>query len=412
MLVEFRVANYKSFQEEQVFSLVANAEDELMSQNIFIVKALDNLKLLRSAAIYGPNASGKSNLIKAIKFMRDFIGNPDSCYTDDNKILVQPFLLGNESQQEPSKFEMTFICKKTRYQYYFSVDADYVHEERLLAYHGEESEVLFERVLNSNKRYEWNFSKKLKGARLTEGTKPNVLYLSRIADIPTDNKQLYEIYKWFTCYLHIIGTGKNGDSEVDDHLEQLPKKPSFDKFHSFIMSFLRDADTGIVDFTPDDVKFFLSKNGYMKHRSKNGAAIPFNNPQDESLGTWRLLFVGRAILGVLESGAVLLVDELDMSLHMMIVREFINLFHNSTRKTKNAQLIFNTHDVKLFKPFRCDQIWFIEKDNGGASDLYSMAEFEPLPNESLEFGYLQGRYGAIPFFGDYWEGEMSNGKQK
>ncbi len=415
MLIEFRVANYKSFLEEQIFSMVADErEGDAHLENTFTTKAISDIKLLKSVAIYGPNASGKTTFIKAIKFMRDFVSSPNSCYTQEGKIPTQPFLLDTESRQTPSEFEVTFVHKEKRYQYYFSVDADRVYEERLWVYRREEHEVLFDRKLNDNGTgYEWNFSPKLKGKKVkaSETTKSNLLYLSRIAESPDDNEQLYEVHEWFACYLHVIGTGKNGDNEVDDSLEQLPQKPTLDEFNEFIIPFLRDADTGIVNFMPENVNFFLSLNGRMSHGTRDGSPPVIFEETDESLGTWRLFYIGRAILGVLKSGAVLLVDELDMSLHIMIIKGLINLFHNPTLNPHNAQLIFSTHDVTLFKSFRRDQIWFIEKDNGGDSEIYSMSKFEPLLNKQEEFNYLQGRYGAIPLFGDYWE-EILNEQNK
>ncbi len=415
MLVEFRVKNYKSFKDEQIFSMVASSDASLPS-NTINTPALGKLSLVNSAVIYGANASGKSNLISALGFVKAFvtqatIGKPDA------DISVQPFWLDSSCVNYPSEFEMTFIHENVRYQYGFAVDNKRVHKEWLVAYPKKSPQTWFERTLKiGSDEFEWYFGPKLSGEkeRLEVLTRVNALFLSVATTF--NHKQLSNVYKWFSDYLRVVDTNVNSNSFERYTISRAAKE---ENFRTKVKTLLQKADLGITDFIAEEKTLIedkiLSEELLEESRSPlkskfidiqlvhqaekgNNSNIPFSM-KNESYGTRRLFAISGPLLDVLEKGNVLFVDELDASLHPTLLRSIISVFHDPEINQKGAQLIFNTHDSTLLDLtlFRRDQIWFVEKDNNGASHLYPLSDFSPRKDEALQKGYLQGRYGAVPF---------------
>ncbi|MGB0384211.1 MAG: AAA family ATPase [Ardenticatenaceae bacterium] len=428
MLVEFRVKNFKSFQDERVLTLVASS-DKSLPENTFPTKSFGKHRLVRSAIVYGPNASGKSNFIQAIAFMQNVV-QESAKNALDAEILVQPFLLDDKSRYVPSEFEVTFIHHDIRYQYGFSVDHRRVHEEWLIAYPKGRSQSWFERTFDPDTdQYEWYFGPKFRGQkkRLKELTKASSLFLSVGATF--NHEQLAEVYRWFDHYLRVVNT-----KEAYDMLRLFTAKRARQdaSFHGNMQNLLQLADLGIRDFsvkelpvTADHLPANLSPelrsllmgreqlDIQMWHETEgqNGLSFPLDS---ESFGTRRLFAIGGPLIEALLNGYVLCVDELDDSLHPSMVRALVNMFHDPQLNPHNAQLIFNTHDVTLLdlSLFRRDQIWLVEKSRSGASYLYSLLKFSPRKDEALAKGYLEGRYGAIPFIReDLFEGLISHGKK-
>ncbi|MGB0386258.1 MAG: AAA family ATPase [Ardenticatenaceae bacterium] len=426
MLVEFRVKNFKSFQDESVLSMVASS-DRSWPNHTITTKSFKH-KLLRSAVIYGANASGKSNLIEAFIFADHFI-RKSARNEPHEPIDVKPFLLDNESRQTPSEFEFSFIHHQVLYQYGFSVDNQRVHSEWLIASPKGRAQIWFERTLEDekNNEYEWYFGPNLKGkkAQQRDLTTPNSLFFS--VAVAFNNQQLARVYEWFTNHFQFIG------SESSNLLTRVTALQSLksEQIHSSVQKILKIADLGVVDFSVEEVKLteedlrdvpaelrplLLGEEQlriHMEHRDKLGQSVPFAF-EDESLGTRRLFALSIALIDVLSKGHVIVIDELDASLHPWIIKALVTLFNDPDSNPHNAQLIFNTHDVTLFdlSIFRRDQIWLIEKDQGGASHLYPLLKFSPRKNEALTKGYLQGRYGAIPFVKeDLLKGLVFNGQE-
>lgn len=427
MLIEFRVKNFKSFQDESVLSMVASSDTSLPN-NTMTSKSFKH-KLLRSAVIYGANASGKSNLIEALVFADRFI-RKSARNEPHEQIAVKPFLLDQESRQMPSEFEFSFIHGKVLFYIYgFSVDHQRVHSEWLIASPKGRSQIWFERTLadEKNDSYEWYFGPNLKGkkAQQRDLTKPNSLFFS--VAVAFNNQQLARVYEWFAKRLQFI------HSESGDLLPQLAAIQSLksQQIHSSVQKMLKIADLGVVDFSveeitlteedlrdvPDELRPLLLGEEQlriqMEHRDKLGQSVAFAF-EHESLGTRRLFALSIALINVLSKGHVIVIDELDASLHPWIIKSLVTLFNDPDSNPHNAQLIFNTHDVTLFDPsiFRRDQIWLIQKDQGGASHLYPLLKFSPRKNEALTKGYLQGRYGAIPFIReDLLKGLVFNGQE-
>jgi AAA15 family ATPase/GTPase len=425
MLVEFHVTNFRSIKETQVFSMVASG-DRSLPQNTIESEALGKLRLNRSAVVYGANASGKSNLIAALEFVRDFVRNSTTLRTirelregdGETLIPVVPFLLDPATREEASEFELVFIQGGVRYQYGFQVDRRRVRSEWLIAYPYGQPQRWFERTLREDGTYEWSFrSKQFRGEkqRITEVTRADALYLSVGSNFQLE--QLADIYTWFT-HLSIYHPSDRLRLLRSLTAQRAYRDPSF---HQRVRELLAHADVGIVDFKVEElsdepyIQSYIQSSLFAEDDRRNprrvryevtlahqGAADeePTFLPLDaESRGTQQLFEIARRWIDVLERGDVLVVDELDSSMHPLLVRSLVELFHDPQINRHGAQLIFNTHDVTLLDQalFRRDQIWFTEKDREGATHLYPLLEFSPRKEEALAKGYLQGRYGAIPF---------------
>jgi uncharacterized protein len=420
MLVELRFKNFASFKDEQTLSLVASSDKELLERNTLHPGPLGKNRLVRSAVVYGPNASGKTNLIRVLSFIKEFVTGAANRELEES-IPVTPFKLDAASAQSPSEFELTFIHDAVRYQYGFAVDRKRVYQEWLLAYPKGSPQRWFERHWNGAAgEYDWYFGSHLKGekAKMAQMTRANAPFLSIGAQF--NHPQLTSVYEWFSRYLRTIdGDGGNltvVTARMANEDEMLKKK---------IVQLLQSSDMGIADFSiterilkdfdPDMLPTgipsrFLhligSREGELHlldigvfHRAVDNVSDQVRfSLREESNGTQRLFAFGGPWLDTLAKGYVLAVDELDSSLHPLLVRGLIDLFHSSESNEKDAQLIFNTHDTTLLDAdlFRRDQVWFVEKDSGGASHLYPLLDFSPRKTEALGKGYLMGRYGAIP----------------
>ena len=431
MLIEFRFKNFASFRDEQVLSMVASSYKTLAEENTISVPSLGKRRLVRSAVVYGANASGKSNLVAALEFVKVFV-QMSADQKPGTEIPLNPFLLDKTSAASRSEFEVTFIHNAVRYQYGFSADHRRVYEEWLIAYPKGFARKWFERSPDPDTdESEWYFGPHLKGEKekLVLLTRPDVLFLSVAAKF--NHKQLSEAYNWFANHLRVIGVGNVVD--LDCFLFTANLTVSDKDFNRRIASLLRDADFGIEDFSvqerkalpedmPEELRRLISRYGaewagkfevQLQHRTEGRPAVRF--PLElESDGTQRVFRVGGPWIYTLQHGFTLVVDELDASLHPHLVRGLVSMFHNPDLNSRNAQLIFNTHDTTLLDSslFRRDQIWFTEKDNSGASHLYPLLDYRPRKDEALEKWYMRGKYGAIPIIGglDLLGGDTSDGK--
>jgi AAA15 family ATPase/GTPase len=429
MLVEFKIKNYKCFRDEQVLSLVASS-DRSQPNNVTELPIRKGLRLLKSAVLYGANASGKTTLLDALHFFTHLVRSSASKEPDE-KIGFTPFLLDSESGSSPSSFEATFVSGDgVLYQYGFTLDQTRVHEEWLTAYPMGRPRKLYSRYLDSEGKESFEFGSHLKGEKdkLRELTRPNALFLSVGATF--NNPQLLEVYRWFSERT----MGVQADRINEPVVFSLVKKNEelFDR----IRRLLKYADFGILDFalterelTLDElpksvpvevrnaleelVKVLPESDSRMVdirfiHQATAGK-VAFGL-DDESGGTQQFFALGFFTLSALAEGKIIFIDELDTSLHPLLVQALVRLFHNPQTNPKNAQLIFNTHDTTLLSTaiFRRDQIWLVEKDVTGASCVYSLLDYSPRRDEALEKGYLQGRYGAIPFLSEPIEGVIFN----
>jgi len=420
MLIEFSVTNYRSFLPSQLLTLAANTATELQEENSFVSPVSNLPRLLRSAIVYGPNAAGKSNLVQAIAFMKRLVLSSAKESQEGEKIDTTPFLFNRQSSQNPSEFEVLFIQDGIRYQYGFAVNSERVTGEWLLAYPEGRAQKWFERNFDAETQKDiWYFGPKFTGRRKVwqEATRSNALFVSTA--IQLNNEQLKPVFNWFDNKLVVLaqGTSINHGFSTNECEEEKKKKK--------ILKFMNAADLSITDislekkdFSMDDlppdmpqrVKEEIAKDlkgkkltrlFFTHPSSENGEDVPleFN---EESAGTQKLFALAGPWLDVLDNGLVFFVDELDTSLHPLLVRFLLNLFHNPETNRHNAQLVFTTHDTTVLDQtlMRRDQVWFVEKDAGNATRLYPLSDYKPRKGEALQKGYLYGRYGALPFPGE------------
>ena len=420
MLIEFNVTNYRSFLAQQSLTLVANTAGELREENSFTSPISNLPRLLRSGVVYGPNAAGKSNLIQAVSFMKKFVLSSAKESQEGEKINVSPFLFNRKSRRDASEFEILFIQEEVRYQYGFAVNDERVTAEWLIAYPEGRAQRWFERNYDSTTQKEaWYFGSRFTGRRKVwqEATRSNALFLSTA--IQLNNEQLKPVFNWFAHNLRVIGrvdTIHPGFS-IGECEENVKKER--------ILKFMNAADlsiTGILlekkEFSIGDLPYgmpeSLKKEILIELDGKRLPQIFFMHPAsdadeevpleltEESAGTQKLFALAGPWLDVLENGFVLFVDEMDTSLHPIMIRFLLNLIHNSETNRQNAQLVFTTHDTTVLDRavMRRDQVWFVEKDAENATRLYPLSDYKPRKGEALQRGYLLGRYGALPFTGE------------
>ena len=447
MLIQLTIQNFLSFRDEVTFSMVGVNSDRQHIDHLAEDAAGKGRSILPIAAIYGANAAGKSNLIEAISFAKNLVvqGTRSS-----QTIPVSPFKLGDYSKQ-PSKFEFIFTHQGEQYSYGFKLNREQIFEEWLYVIpDGKKQEVMyFERVTSSEKQTTVEYGSKLRGRSkkrqqfldfIAEGTRPNQLFLTE--SLERNVIVLKPIFDWFKKVLTII------PAEADYTGLEIGVL-SDESFTNFLSEFLKFAGTGIDSIVTEEVeldferhfptmpkilrdnliqelneaennsiamienlgggRFLLFKNNESqisliqlrtRHRTEDGEFIDFSI-EEESEGTQRLINLIPALFILKqEDEKVIFLDELDRRLHPLLSRNFVKVAINC--KDKNNQLIFTTHDTNLLDLdlLRRDEIWFVEKSEQGLSNLYSLAEFKMRPDLKIEKGYLNGRFGAIPFFGD------------
>jgi uncharacterized protein len=401
-MIEFSVGNYRSFKDVVTFSMVAapiQNEDETIDLNNVFAIAKD-ISLLKSAAIYGANASGKSNLVRAIAFMRTFVLNSAVGRRVKDPIDTEVYKLSKGVEIEPSYFEIIFALGTTRYRYGFEVDRHSVKSEWLYQILKTKEYELFSR---DGKEIEIS-SKFSEGKELFKKTRANALFLSVVAQF--DGHIATEVVDWFDKLVVIL--------DLDDEIEYegMTDEIMFeDDRRRSLINLVKTLDLGIEDIqivmTP-----FESIDGAFVHEVKtahwqydtddNKLSLEQFDLEEESDGTQKLYRLSGLLINLLEDGGILIVDELDARLHPLITCAIVRLFNSSKTNPNNAQLIFTTHDTNLLSCnlFRKDQVWFTEKNRYGATDLYSLVEYKIPEQASFEQDYIAGKYGAVPFIGD------------
>jgi uncharacterized protein len=418
MLIEFQVENFRSFRERQVLSIVAAHFPEHLAANTFDsgLKGFD--RLLRASVIYGPNAAGKTNLVRAIKFVKDFvIGSATSAV---GAYQYTPFKLASTSRKRASEFQIAFVQNGTRYEYNFSMGPTQIEREWLIEYVHvgvrARGRTMFERTWdNRKKQYIWAFSSFLKGQRSvwSDSTRPDALFLSTA--IQLNSIQLRPVFEWFQKRLVVIaGEIRLNESMTIKLLEESNAKDR-------LLPFLQEADLGIADLKvkqeplPSSGRVIVGRPGIMlsqktpdsalnvvtvtlSHSSDDPKALVGLDFDEESSGTQILFKTAGAWLNVFANGEVLLFDEIDTNMHPKLLRFLIRKFYSSKENPHNAQLVCSTHNTSLLDQelFRRDQIWFVEKGKDGSSKLYPLTDFSPRNDEVLERWYMRGRYGAVP----------------
>lgn len=429
MLVQFVVKNFTCFKEETKLSMVASNYDKTRGDDNVIEVPKFNLSLLRSAVIYGANASGKSKLLKAMDFMRDMVRSSSKDKQIDDPIEITPFLLNETTENAPSLFEMIFIQENIMYRYGFEVTKKEVVSEWLYRRKATKEAEIFYREYQD---FEINPSNFKKGKILADNQmiKKNTLLLSAAAQF--DDAIAKNVLDWFKHFNILSGLQDNQYAGFSASM--LNEK----QLKSEVMQFINGADLNIADLKlveigidelPQElpqklrdsiVKSIKEGKGtifsdvsviHKKYNANNSfsGVVEFSLDDDESSGTQKYFAFSAPLIATLQNGQLTAIDELDAKLHPNLVCKIVGLFNSKATNPKNAQLIFNTHDTNLLASglFRRDQIWFTEKDRYGAATLYALSDFKKgngdkaRNNEDYEINYIQGRYGAIPYLGDF-----------
>lgn len=405
-LIEFTVGNFLSFKDKKTFSMEASNIRELPDN---ILEA-GNYKLLKTAAIYGANSSGKSNLIKALKFMQDTITNSSKLNSTD-KLETSPFLLTKEESFFPSYFEILLSNQKDRYRYGFELDNNKIISEWLyiIPYNSKKEQTLFIRE-RENIGISDHFTE-AKG--LEERTRDNGLFLS-VCD-QFNVRHAKELMIEITNIKILSGVNHDSFRSMTQVFMELDTKITKEFFHNLQLGF---TDINLItDEHSWRDKAQTIHNVYDTSGKITGKQA-FIITKNESAGTNKIFDMAGYILYTLKFGFPLLIDELDAKLHPLLTKKIIEMFHSTEINKEGAQLIFATHDTNLLgcDCFRRDQIWFTEKDEKEQTDLYSLVEFRDPDgvkvrnDRNYEKDYIQGRYGAIPFIGDF-SNLMNHGKK-
>lgn len=428
MLIEFKVSNYRSIREEQTFSLVAAKSDKELPDCVIErdLPGISGVRFLKGAAIYGANASGKSNVLEAIHFLAEFVRNSATKLQPGDSTGTKPFKLDQKSISKPSTFEITFVAEGVRYLFGISVTPQRVIEEYLISYPKGAPQRWYHREFNEAKNtYEWaNPSTAFKDDKnFRDKTRENALFLS--VGPQFNHPQLTQVFNWFKNNLHFI------------NLRDFRLMPVFTAdliqqsgYHDRILNLLRSADFGITDtkiqkkkITMEELKKHVPPLLFAEFEKKRQAKpaetveltelnlihnaegiepvlLDFN--EEESAGTQRFFALIGPWIDILDNGYTVFIDEIETSLHPILVSEILKLLFCSKNNPKGAQIVFTTHNPILFDNtlMRRDQIWFTEKTPEGATHLYSLTDYRPRKDEALAKGYLAGRYGAIPFLPD------------
>jgi uncharacterized protein len=391
MLIEFTVGNYLSFKDKKTLSLEATA----IKENPENVIEVGKYKLLRSAVIYGANSSGKSNLIRALGKMRSIVIS-SAQNNSTSEIDIIPFLLSTETENQPSYFEIIFLIDGIRYRYGFEADNKIIHSEWLFERKVKVEKPLFFRNKDSIEVTN-NFEE---GKGVEAKTRDNALFLSIVDQFNGATSK--KIMEWFSGQKNF--SGLQHETEKGLTLMFLESE----NLTVWIKDFLSPLSLGFQDFVVKDNKIVTIHN---KH-DIDGNVIgeyEFDLIKQESSGTNKLYDMAGSLIYGLKLGKLTVIDELDAKLHPLLTMAIVKLFNSPVHNPDNAQLIFATHDTNLlnYGCFRRDQIYFTEKNNFEATDLYSLVEYiEPdgtkvRNDRSFEKDYIAGRYGAIPFIGDF-----------
>ena len=407
MLIRFSFKNFKSFKDENLLDMEATS---LKEHEYNIVKT-DNVNLLKVAAIYGANASGKTNVLQAFDYMKNriLVSDDSKANSPIDEENIYSFMINNE----PISLEVEILARNNKiYKYGFEVSKDIIISEWLYEKRINKFYEIFER--NNNNVQIMKVKNKLFDLGNIDDRS---LFLKSFRAIDKSNEDFNSVYEWFmnSNYLDL------GNPRFEDFINNRIsfKILSDENYKEELLRFIKTFDSGIegIKTTPDSIEEVQNNNRVIKieliHRGEDNKlkALPLDL---ESNGTRKMFQLFDFFMDALKNGMVLFIDELDAKLHPLLTRYIINLFHNSETNVGNGQLIYSTHDtVNLNKDtFRRDEIWFTEKNRDGVSEIYALSDYI-LENEENKTGkkvrndatynkdYLTGRYGAIPVLEEF-----------
>ncbi len=429
MLISFSVQNYRSFASRQTFSMVAGASAKKKERVSFPSNNSIAPDILRSACLFGPNAAGKSSLVKALGFYSDFVVSSAKGSQEGEKIDVTPFKLDKHWLSQPSEFEAIFIHDGVLYQYGFAVDSERIWEEWLFSNPnapGKNKRTLFQREFDPDANtYVWYTNPThVRGEKelWKKSTRDNALFLSTAISLKSETFRT--LFDWIQQHLRVIDapemmpkifTAKYCEDSRDT------KKKVLDLLHSVDIQ-IQDFDVDFGEFDPKSLPDIISSvmrekiTNEMKgklilnrlssyHEGADGELVAFDM-EEESDGTQVLFNLAGPWLDVLENGYTLIVDELHNSLHPHALKALVNLFHDPKINKNNAQLIFTSHETSVMtKEFmHQDQVWLIEKNNAEQSKLRPLSDYKVRDVAGFQKAYLNGRFGAVPKLKEFVDG--------
>ncbi len=407
MLIQFSFENYRSFKKPTTFSMLASSGKENLDNTFESCGG----RLLRSAAVFGANAAGKSNLMKAFVASIMILRTSVSRQLDEPIPLVNRFLFGIEDKESDVSFEYEFIVKGKRYIYGFSCNNRRITEEHLLVYNSQKPSTIFKRIKDGYQFTELKYKQEL--SVLSERNTSNKLFLATAT--AWNARSTRDAYLWFARCIDVY----------DYSLSPMPFLEAYESdmdgsLRTFTKNLLKESDINISDYsvesrvesgqTSNDYGFGVAEGVPVKRKTfavnatheitegmnKRNFILPM---QEESKGTQKLFLLSPQIKKALDNGYVFCVDELDSSLHPSLVLYLVGLFNDPEVNKKNAQLILTTHTTELLSIdiMRRDQLYFVDKENSnGISELYSLDDYSVRTREDVRKAYLNGRFGAIP----------------
>ena len=404
MLIRFSFKNFKSFKNENCLDMEATS----LKEHEYNVAKTENGEYLKVSAIYGANASGKTNVLQAFDYMKKRIlvsddSKKNSPIDEEN---IYSFMINND----PIALEVEILAKNNKiYKYGFEVLKDTIISEWLFEKRVNKFYAIFERENN-------NVSMKPNKISDLVNIDERTLFLNIYSKIDRNNEDFSNVYDWFVNSMYLDLGNPNFERFINNRVSL--KILSDENYKKELLKFIKTIDSGIegIKTTPDSLEAVKSNNGIIDievlHRGEKGElkALPFYL---ESNGTRKMFHLFDFFMDALKNGMVLFIDELDAKLHPLLTRYIINLFHNSQTNIGNGQLIYSTHDtVNLNKEtFRRDEIWFAEKDKDGISEIYALSDYileddknagKKVRNDATyNKDYLTGRYGAIPVLEEF-----------
>ena len=426
MLLQFTISNFRAFREPQTLNLAASNYDKTLLANCIAadLPGLKGQKWLKGVALYGPNAGGKSTLIDALGALAAMVKNSAKATDPKDPISqIEPFALDPQMPSEPTAFGAVFVSEGVRFEYRVAATREHVWHESLRAFPRGKEQIWFCRDWQETEQnFRWSPVKPTgyrRDPKKEEFTLPNVLFLSKA--ISLGDKQLEPVFRWFKARLRFIDLsarsgGLGGGFTLSQFHEQTALVPA-------ILSLLRHADLGVEsvsvetekmepavlaqlqkmkDILAPEIQEHLDKAEIHKvklsHRGRGPDAVPL--PWEaESAGTHRLFELAGPWLDILRNGYTVCIDELETSMHPLMVSALLRLLFDETTNPKGAQVVFTTHNPLLLDAtlLRRDQVWFVDKDDHGEAHLYPFTDYAPRHGEPWVRGYLSGRYGAVPF---------------
>ncbi|MFT4094117.1 MAG: ATP-binding protein [Niabella sp.] len=415
MIECFTVENYLSFQNKASLNFRAGSIKEFREDNTFAPNYKLDERLLKCIGVFGANGSGKSNLLKALAFMKEFVLNSSKESNSARPISVQPFLLSTTSKIKSSTFEVSFFLTEGRFRYGFSLDEKQVYSEWLFSGLKNKEEKIFIRAEQS-----YSFGKDFRTVAkdrlniFTDFTRPNALFASVLSQF---NDPLFQsISSWFDDIFIAPDLSHYG---LVDYTANLMGQSDYRRLINNIIinsdlgiegvqEYIKEGATANSDFKLFIKNLGFERDGAYKVLTKHNVYDDGNNLKDttnfdliqnESLGTQKFFGILGPILWALKQRKILIIDEIDARLHSLLVDQIVSLFNSTKYNPNGAQLIFTSHNINLIKKaFRRDQMVFAEKNSFGTCTIESLYVKDPKVRNDASFDkdYLLGRYGGIP----------------